>query len=74
MAVSGNYFRKGWSRHTKRRLKNVIVVMEYIPDRDMMAEADAQVIRATATHTPVLCEPYLMFLVRVVDGPIAVSG
>ena len=32
MFMSKNHFKPKWSANTKRRLKNVIVVMEYVPD------------------------------------------
>merc|ERR1719253_1461550 len=39
--MSNNYFEKGWGLKTHRRLKNVIIIMEFCPSKTMLAEVAA---------------------------------
>ena len=39
--MSNNYYEKGWGLKTHRRLKNVIVILEFCPSKSMLAEVAA---------------------------------
>jgi len=39
--MSHNYYEKGWGLKTHRRLKNVIVIMEFCPSKSMLQEVAA---------------------------------
>jgi Ca2+-binding EF-hand superfamily protein len=38
--MSNNYYEKGWGLKTHRRLKNVIIVMEFCPSKSMLTEVN----------------------------------
>jgi Ca2+-binding EF-hand superfamily protein len=38
--MSNNYYEKGWGLKTHRRLKNVIIIMEFCPSKSMLTEVN----------------------------------
>jgi Ca2+-binding EF-hand superfamily protein len=39
--MSNNYYQKGWGLKTHRRLKNVIIIMEFCPSKAMLTDVNA---------------------------------
>jgi hypothetical protein len=64
--MSNNYYEKGWGLKTHRRLKNVIVVMEFCPSKAMLQE-----VAASEKSFSVLQEKILRRAFAASDGKIA---
>jgi hypothetical protein len=64
--MSNNYYEKGWGLKTHRRLKNVIIIMEFCPSKSMLQE-----VAASGKSFAVMHEKILKRAFATSDGRIA---
>lgn len=64
--MSNNYYEKGWGLKTHRRLKNVIIIMEFCPSKSMIQE-----VIASGKSFAVMHEKILKRAFATADGRIA---
>ena len=64
--MSNNYYEKGWGLKTHRRLKNVIIIMEFCPSKSMLQEVPASSKSFSVMHEKILKRAF-----ATADGRIA---
>ena len=64
--MSNNYYEKGWGLKTHRRLKNVIIIMEFCPSKSMLQEVSASSKSFSVMHEKILKRAF-----ATADGRIA---
>lgn len=64
--MSSNYYEKGWGLKTHRRLKNVIIIMEFCPSKSMLQEVPASGKSFAVMHEKILKRAF-----ATADGRIA---
>ena len=64
LQLSGNHYKKHWSIKSHRRLKNLIVVMEYVPDAEQLADLNEEVEEMTSAQLAKFKEVFDVFCVE----------
>lgn len=65
--MSNNYYEKGWGLKTHRRLKNVIIVLEFCPSKSMIQEVAASAKSFSVVHEKILKRAFATSDGRIAD-------